>query len=291
MPNTQNFKSDIENLQAQYIRFTVSRVIENIQNDLLEMEVPAEFSTTILENNIEINIYSLADNSLIFSDVIRASSEAITTERLQYKDNSYRTLLYIDFAKIPEIQLQQGTYSVTLNFFADEVGSYDNRILKVNKISTSRTEVELKLDNISLQQKLIQFATPRISTEYILPALKQIFNQENADQLTLPMSSVKVDSASIYRNFTSGSGEKLIQYRFNEDDGSRIGVSTIAQNVLNIAYPLAKTRIEQYIAASASIGLTETELTNYVIDAIDIAYDSALSDESVNPQNYRFDLI
>ncbi len=291
MPNTQNFKSDTTTLEQQYTKYTVSRIIENPQDDLLEIEAPAEFSTRALQNNVEINVYSLADNSLIFSDVIKVSDNAITTERLQYSDGTSRILLYVDFAKIPQVQLQQGTYSVTFNFFADELGSYDNRLLKVSKISTSRTEVELKLKDISQQNNLKYFAIPRISSEYILPALKQIFNQENANQVDLPMSNAKIDSASIYRNFESGSGEQLVQYGFDVDDGSRLGINTITQNILNTAYPLALEEIQKYIFTSGSIGITETELTTYVINALDIAYDSALNDEEQNPQNYRFDLI
>ncbi len=42
---------------------------------------------------------------------------------------------------------------------------------------------------------------------------------------------------------------------------------------------------------SGSTSFTETELSTYVVDAIDIAYDAALLDEKNNPQKYRFDLI
>ena len=45
------------------------------------------------------------------------------------------------------------------------------------------------------------------------------------------------------------------------------------------------------IFLSGSTLFTETELSNMVVNAIDIAYDAALDDEAQNPQNYRFDLI
>ena len=298
MPNQENFASNIEQLSQQYPRYTVSRVIANKSDDLLDMEVPSDFSENILQNNVELNLYSLSDNSLIFADFIKPVSGSIYTETLQYEDGSLRKLLYIDFVKATQtavhsqvFELPPGQYSVTLNFFANEIGAYDNRILKVNRISTSRTEVELKLTDVSQQNVLEQFAIPRISAEYVRPALLQIFNQTGSDNLTVPMSSAKIDSSSLYQNFASGSGEKLLQYNFDDDDGSRIGINTIAQNVLNIAYPIALKTVNDMILLSGSTSFTETELSKYVVDSIDIAYDSALDDEKRNPQNYRFDLI
>ncbi len=255
------------------------------------MEVPADFSDALLENNIEVNLYSIADNSLIFSDVVKNISGSIFTETLQYQDNSSRKLLYIDFAKVPELNLPSGQYSVTLNFFTDELGSYNDRILKVNRISTSRTEVELKLTDITQQTDLEQFAIPRIPSRFVRPILLQIFNQSGSDEIVLPTSPIKIDSSSLYQNFASGSGEKLVQYNFDDDDGVLIGINTITQNVLNDAYPIALKTVEDMIFLSGSTSFTETELSQYVVDAIDIAYDAALLDEKNNPQNYRFDLI
>jgi len=291
MAEQQNYQSNLQELSDSYTRYTVSRIIANKKDDLLDMEVPADFSEALLQNNIEVNLYSIADNSLIFSDVIQNVSGSIFTETLQYNDNSLRKLLYIDFAKVPDLNLPSGQYSVSLNFFADELGANDDRILKVNRISTSRTEVELKLTDISQQSVLEQFATPLIPAEFIKPVLRQIFNQEGADELVLPTSPIKIDSSSLYQNFASGSGEKLVQYNFDDDDGSRIGINTIMQNVLDDAYPIALKTVEDMILLSGSTRFTETELTDIVVNAIDIAYDAALDDEAQNPQNYRFDLI
>ena len=291
MANQTNYQSNIQELSNSYTRYLVSRTIANTKDDLLDMEVPADFSEALLQNTVEVNLYSLADNSLIFSDVVKNVSGSIYVETLQYEDNSSRKLLYIDFAKVEGLQLPSGQYGVTLNFFADEIGSYNDRILKVNRISTSRTEVELKLTDISQIRKLKNFAIPKIPVEFVRPILIQIFNQEGANDLTLPTSPVKIDSSSLYQNFSSGSGQKLVQYNFDDDDGSRIGINTIMQNVLDDAYPIALKTVEDMIFVSGSTSFTETELSQYVVDAIDIAYDAALADEAQNPQNYRFDLI
>lgn len=302
MTNSNNFAAG---QLPPYPRYTLSRIIANKQDNLLDMEVPADFSNRFLENNIEINLYSLADNSLVYSDFIKNKKDSVPvfyTERLQYTDGTFRHLLYIDFSKIyTEIQLPPGRYSATLNFFADEVGSYDNRILKVTNIPASRTEVELELSDylqpnapvMSAEEKQIlleKFAIPAINVEYIRPVLKQIFNQEGSDAIDIPTSPAKINSSSIYQNFTSGSGDKLLLYNFDEDYDNFIGINTITQNVLNLAYPIALEKIESMIL-SGSTTFTETELSTHIVDAIDEAYDSALQDEADNPQKYRFDLI
>ena len=119
MANQQNYESNLADLSGQYTKYLVSRVIANKSDDLLDLEVPADFPLENLANNVEINLYSLADNSLIFSDVIKIASGSIFTKKLQYSNNSHRTLLFIDFSKIDTLDVPIGQYTVTLNFFED----------------------------------------------------------------------------------------------------------------------------------------------------------------------------
>lgn len=294
MANQQNYKTDTQQASQQATRYMVSRVIADKSDDLLSLEVPADFTPELTENIVEVNLYSLADNSLIYSDFIR-NSDALTTRTLQYNDGTFRRLLFIDFAKVTQaIFLPSGKYSVTLNFFADELGSYDDKILKISKISTSRKEVELKLTDASRQRQLEQFAIPQIPVKYIKDVLIQIFNQNGSDQISLPASPAKIDSTSVYSNFGNNYGQQLIRYGFDQDaeNGQRPGINTLIQKVLDIAYPLAVAEItKQLIENPTSISFTQTELSKYVVDAIDIAYDQIISDEEQNPSKYRFDLI
>lgn len=294
MPNINNFETDITQLAELYSKFTVSRVIANKKDDLLDLEVPAEFDQKFLDNNIEINLYSLADNSLIYSDFIK-NSQAITIQNVQYSDNTSRTLLFIDFKKLDvSTTIPSGQYSVTLNFFTDEIGSYDNRILKISKISTARTEVELKLMDTNRQKELETFAVPRIPVQYIKDVLKQIFNQEGADEISLPTSPIKIDQDVVYENFNNNYGQQLITYGFDQDagGGARPGINTIIQSVLNTAYLTAVETIDEEITKSATQYLTQTELSNYVVTAIDSAYNSYINMEvAKNPSKYRFDLV
>ena len=141
MANQENYKSNLETLSQQYNKYTVSRVVATTKDNLLEMEVPANFPEKITKANIEINLYSLADNSLIYSDFIsNAITGAVTVQRLQYFDGT-RNLLFIDFSKLSDLIVPIGQYSVSLNFFQDEIGSYDNRSLSISTISPSHTAI------------------------------------------------------------------------------------------------------------------------------------------------------
>lgn len=291
MPNRRNFVSPLSSFYGS--RYNVSRIIADKADNLLKMEVPAKFPLDTTSSFLELQLYSLADNSLIYSFYIRNNeNDCITIKTLQYEDRTFRNLLFLDLSKMNAIavEIPNGRFSVTLNFFLDEIGSFDNRILKTSRISPSRTEVELQLTDARQQKLLEEFGTPGINLNYIFPALEQIFNQSGSENYNLPMSPTKIDSASVYKSFASGSGEKLILWGFDVDDESRPGITTIAQNTLDIAYPIAVNIINEKISSGSRI-FTEKELTEYVVNALDIAYDSILDEEERNPQNYRFDLV
>lgn len=292
MPNLRNYVSTETSRFG--LKYTVSRVIVNKQDNLLSMEMPASFPTEILDNNIELHLYSLADNSLVYSTYIENKNDVISIKRLQYEDNTLRTLLFIDFAKIPAIsvELPPGRFQATIHFLMNEFGSYDNRILNVTRISNSRNEVELKLNsrNSNLLRKLDEFAQPSIPKDYISSVLVQIFNQEGAEDLVIPVSPVKIDSSSLYQNFTSGSAERLVIYGFDRDNENKPGITTIAQQVLDIAYPIAVEKVQRYIS-SGSKTFTPDALEDCVITAIDDAFDVVYEDTQNNPDKYRFKII
>jgi len=292
MPNIQNFTSDIDELSQLYPRYAVSRIIADKADDLLSAEVPVHINN-ISDLTVELHLYSLADNSLIFSDFLRSSgSSDIYTETLQYEDSTQRSLLYIDFAKFEQIRnIPDGTYSVTLNFFADEIGAYDDKNLKVSVISTSRTEVELKLTDTEQVDALAKFTIPRIPKEHIFDVLIQIFNQEGADAVHPPTSPVKVDMDTTYGEMEDNYGDKLKTYGFDEDLGEeKIGINTIAQEVLDTAYIQVQAKIEEDIETGAT-AFTEAKLNEYITNALEVAYSDWTTDMQTNPSKYRFKLI
>ena len=281
MANQENYTSDIQQLADSYTRYTVSRVIANKKDDLLDMEVPADFSDALLENNVEVNLYSIADNSLIFSDVIKNVSGSFRTETIQYKDNSLRKLLYIDFSKVPSLELPSGQYNVTLNFFADELGAYDDRILKVNRISTSRTEVELKLTDLNKQTSIVEFVSPQINSDWVMDALKQALNQSGSRMI--PADNSVLTSQSIGNKLPGDMSSKIDQYNFE-------GVYDIAQQLLNGAYITVQTEVAKMLNENKTRFTTQT-LSKIVNSSLTAEYKKYIEANQVAISQLPYDLV
>jgi hypothetical protein len=274
MPNQQNFKQDIAKGFDNYSKFTVSRVFTTTNDTLLQAEVPADFPNSALANNVEINLYSLADNSLIYSDFISNSiTGAISTQRIQYSDNTYRTFLYLDFSKLTDLFIPSGQYSVSLNFLSDELGSFDDRTLKITKISNSRKEVELEVSDTT---KLKMFALPALNTTWVGDAVKQVFNQPNSNQ-NIPTIPNNLTTSSINNQLSSSIVSSINKYNFDEGTAN---IYAISQNILNTAYVKVNERINQ-LNSSSRMRFTNEELNTIITTEVSASYVKYINDNAL----------
>lgn len=287
MANQENFKTDVTSNSAQFAKYTVSRIISNLSDDLLRIEAPADFPVDLNGYNVQINVYSLADNSLIYTAAISNEKNpgALYTESLWYTDGSVRQLLFVDFSKIVGLNLPLGQVSITLNFFKNEVGSLDQPVLKVSQISLTRQEVELELTDGSKINELTTFADPYISAQHIQDAIKQIFNQPNSSTLNSYTTGSRVTSESIAAQFTGSVESDLIKYGFDTGSNLQPGVYQVAQTVLNNAYQVVFTRVAQDLEKNTG-SFSSTYLNKIVQDAIRSEYVKV-----VGNQPYRFILL
>jgi hypothetical protein len=229
MANQQNFKSDIQTLSTQYIKYSVSRIFNNGKDNLLKMEVPVP-SSALLNTDVEINFYSLFDNSLVYSDVIPAARKAISTEVFQYTDGTFKTLLFIDFTKLTDYGFPVGQYQLVLNFTENEIGSHIDQPLKVSNISPSGLEIELEYINEPDIEELKNFASPQINKTWIYDAMKQIFNQPNNQQSNIPTITTPLDMSLVSTYMTSDMLSAI------NKNGITDTVTTSLQSVLDTAY-------------------------------------------------------
>lgn len=279
MANQENYKSNLESLSQQYIKYSVSRIIADNRDNLLEAEVPASFPQQISNANVEINLYSLADNSLIYSDFIsNAITGAVTVQTLQYSDNTKRNLLFIDFSKLTDLIIPVGQYSVSLNFFENEIGAYDNRSLNISVITPSRTEVELTGNNIS---ELNEFALPSISSTWILAALTQAFNQSGSN-VTIPANNTVLSSGSIGAQMPTVATQ-IDSYNFN-------GVYDVAQTILDGAYITAVSDVSKLISENKTRFTTET-LGTIISSSLAAEYKKYLDANTVSVSQLPYDLV
>lgn len=287
MANQENFKTDVTSASKQYQKYTVSRIIEKLSDNLLQIEAPANFPVDLHSYNVHINVYSLADNSLIYDTVVsnEETPGVLVTKTYSYNDATARALLFIDFSKALGLNLPAGQVSITLNFFKNEVGSFDNQALKVTAISTTRQEVELELTDNTQLTALTQFATPYVSVPYVDNVLKQIFNQPNSSNLVTFTTGSQTTSQLIAKQFTGSIATDLVTYGFDTGSTQQPGVYQIAQQVLDKAYVVVSNIIAKDVQNFTS-SFTSTYLNTVVQAAIRNEYAKVVSS-----QQYRFILL
>lgn len=304
MANQRNFVSNISELSVNNTKYTVSRIINAPQvNPLLDMEIPADFLDIEVGYTVEMHVYSLADNSLVYSDVIfnDTSNAAIEVQKYEYEDGS-RNLLFIDFSKIGGLFLPVGKYRVVFNFFLNELNtSESSRGLVVSKISPSRREVELKYQrfNEKNEQALNKFTTLTIEKSDVMDAIEQIFNQSGSQNLQVNMLTSSIDQTRIAGALGPTASRNLTTYAFdldgvasnNSDYNSNFGVYTIAQNVLNVAYTITSASILRAVTIHNSQSFTLEDLTGSVAYGISESYNRFNQSVINNQVKYRFELI
>lgn len=264
MANQLNYNSDVTNLSISNTKFMVSRILDNEKSSLLELQVPAELKDI---SHVEISLYSLVDNSLVYFNSFPSTvSGLLTVKTLTYEDASIRKLVFIDFSKT-DIQLIDGRYQAVFNFFAEEIGSSESSSLFVTQISPSRREVQLRLgptyrtqDNINT---LKTFASPQISTVWVLDAMKQIFNQSNSTSSLIPTDK----TALTFEIITSSLPPINEEILSNENTPAPFVIKTRQQTqlLLNSAYGYAS----QSIATKQNAGTTRftSDMLNEIVSS------------------------
>lgn len=155
MPNQSNFRSS---LTQSDVRFLASRIVRLPTEQILLEEVPASFGYDA-EDNVELHFYTARSNLLVTSIITKLSEEIVKLHIVGYDDGTYKTYLQIDFTKLlvdKNTTIVPGDYKVSINFFSDEIGSYDNPILAISEISPSRTEIEVYFTNATDEVKIAQ---------------------------------------------------------------------------------------------------------------------------------------
>lgn len=199
MSSQANFKTDVENSALQYSRFTVSRVFDTTQDDLLEVEYPAGLDVSNLY--VQLSFYSIADDSLIYATTVVRPPDvpsAFFTRTLQYEDDSVRTMFFVDFSKVElEDELPVGQFRVVLNFFVPEVGNFNQNPLRIVDISPSRTEIQLALlsdfQTPQMVQLLSSFSRPSINSKWVTQSVNVIFNKSTGGDMPTVTSSFSVE--------------------------------------------------------------------------------------------------
>ena len=258
MSKIRNYESNIFQLENQYERYSVSRIVETPRDDLLQLEVPTELPSNFF---VEMHIYSYANNQLVFSTTTSdlQNNEVFSVTTMQYlQDSSIRRLLFINFSKILQ-PFPDGRFELVINFFSPEIGNPLTKPVSLTTISPSRTEVELKLTpeyrTPQSASQLRNFALPQINSTWALDAVKYVCNQSQSFNTNIPTDKTALTFDIIQEFLPASESIKLNNPNVAGVYTQSIKVST--QTLLNSIYTNASASIIQYP--------TETRFTNQLL--------------------------
>lgn len=164
MPKQPNY---VQLVPTKPQSFPISRIAESENDtDILEGRLPAEFGFDI-DDNLELHFYD-SQNNIVNTTIVALNSGIISIRSLLLPDGTREEKLVLDMTRIQTelgLFLTPGTYTLVINLFSDEIGSYANKKLNIEEIAESRTELRLGF-NVPFteveQQELYEFTQPSL---------------------------------------------------------------------------------------------------------------------------------
>ena len=164
MPHQPNY---VQILPTKPQSFSVSRIAESeADRDILVGRLPGEFGFDV-DDNIELHFYD-SQNTLVNSTIVPISTGIVSSRTVILSEGQKEEKLVVDMSRVQKelgLFLPAGTYTLVINLFSDEIGSYGNRKLFIEEISDSRTELRLSF-NVAYSdvenQELYEFIDPSL---------------------------------------------------------------------------------------------------------------------------------
>ena len=181
MPNQSNFRSDITTVTDN--RFNASRIVRYPTEGVLNEEVPASFGFSD-GDNIELHFYTIPGNQLLLSIRLDRMDNVIKSHIVSYTNGPSKNYIRIDFSEIfrkKNLILVPGDYRMVMNFFSDEIGSFDYKKLNITTISPSRGEIELTFNDSDGEVSIDE--NQRLVYEFVEPSMEKIYAVGAADKI------------------------------------------------------------------------------------------------------------
>lgn len=243
MANINNYQTDLVNVASRYRKYTVSRLVSSTKNPLVDTEIPANIPEKFI---LDIALYSLADNSLVFQAVYPSdNNEIFEIRNLIYSDGTVRRLLFVNFNKAGIVEVD-GRYEMVVSFLVEDFGNHTSDALYVTRISPSRTEIEMKLlpehTNQISASMLTKYITPQITSDWMLGVMQQIFNQPNSSTLGLPTDNTTLTYDIIEEYFSNITATRVSASKVINESYENMVTESI-QMLQNKAYTFASESI------------------------------------------------
>jgi hypothetical protein len=167
----------------------MSRIADSeLDTDILQARVPAGFGFDYTDN-IELHFYD-SQNNLVNTTIIPVASGMVSVRSISLPDGGIEEKVIIDMARVQTelgLFLMPGTYTVTINLFSDEIGSYGNKKLTIEEISPSRTELRLGFNvryTDTESSELFEFIEPSLPRVVAVGTIGSIVGHNEAELIT-----------------------------------------------------------------------------------------------------------
>lgn len=167
----------------------MSRIANSeLDTDILQARVPAGFGFDYTDN-IELHFYD-SQNNLVNTTIIPVASGMVSVRSISLPDGGIEEKVIIDMARVQTelgLFLMPGTYTVTINLFSDEIGSYGNKKLTIEEISPSRTELRLGFNvryTDTESSELFEFIEPSLPRVVAVGTIGSIVGHNEAELIT-----------------------------------------------------------------------------------------------------------
>jgi hypothetical protein len=167
----------------------VSRIAESdLDTDILQARVPAGFGFDYTDN-LELHFYD-SQNTLVNTTIIPVSTGIVVARSISLPGGSIEEKIVIDMARAQTelgLFLSPGSYTVTINLFSDEIGSYGNKKLTIEEISPSRTELRLGFNvqyTDTENSELFEFIEPSLPRVVAAGTIGSIIGHDEAQLIT-----------------------------------------------------------------------------------------------------------
>lgn len=273
MPNQSNFRSDVTTPTEP--RFLASRIVSFPEEDILSEQIPASFGFELVDN-IEVHFYTVPDNTLLLSLVVRTDEDDVLKSHIvTYADESFRNYLRIDFTRLFEknnVILLPGDYKIVMNFFSDEIGSYTDRRLFIDEISESRTEVQLQFfstNNLVERQENIrdlkEFVEPSFPKPVAIGVAEKIFRSG----VTLNDENEGITYSGILNNFEIPQTTQTIENTIERIRRLSPDAETLVESSINQFLLYLYDRIREEIVLMGDRRIQEDEFNDFIETVVD----------------------
>lgn len=164
MSNQSNYVQIIPNNPQA---FSVSRIAESENDtDIILGREPGLFGFGN-GDNIEMHFYDSV-NRLVGSVIVPVSTNIISGKTILLPDGSTDEKIIVDMTRVQKelgLLIPPGTYTVSMNLFSNEIGSYTNPKMVIEEVSPSRTELRLGFTTTftqTEQSELFEFVQPSV---------------------------------------------------------------------------------------------------------------------------------